>query len=236
MKSCSEMTSSVFSRIEEYKKKKEKRRRLIAKAVLPVLGICLAVLIGGVYLAQEKYKPAEESAVNSEIEYSGENVIVINKIDGVSANRMYICLLLEDFVPMNKKELNEYFGIDVFPDVPSDMKEWDIENDSANYGIFRRNGGTGEVYHDGIVINYSNKDLSRNINIELAKGKYPYSCSTDFELCCEKSVIRGTEAVIGQSETGDYFIEFMYRNVGFHIIINGLSIEEIENVIESIVS
>lgn len=43
------------------------------------------------------------------------------------------------------------------------------------------------------------------------------------------------EVGIGQSDSGHYLVEFMYDNVGFRMIIEGLSIEEIEAVIDSLI-
>lgn len=238
MKSCSEMTSSVFARIEEYQRAKKRRNKLIAKSIIPVLGICLGVLIAIAAQPQKELKFAENTP-NPEIEEyisKEENIIIVNEIDGISADRAYICLLWEDFVPMTPSEMNDYYGTNVFPSVPEDLKSWaELENEHENYGIYRRNGGMGEVYHDGIVLNYSNEDFSRSINVELAKGGYPISCYGDFERYCEMSVISGNEVGIGQSDAGYYVVEFMYKDVGFRMIIEGLSIEEIESVIESLV-
>ncbi len=79
----------------------------------------------------------------------------------------------------------------------------------------------------GIVLNYSNEDLRRCINIETAKGKLPFCCYADFDEYCGKSVINGVEVNIGQSDSGYYLIEMMYRNVGFRMIIEDLTIEEV---------
>ena len=239
MKSCSEMTSSVFARIEEHKRAKERRNKLIAKTIIPILGLCLGVIIGIAVLPQEGAKTVENTSnltigeVNSKEE--NENIIIVNEIEGISADRMYICLLCEDFIPMTPSEMNDYYGTNVFPTVPEDLVSWnELENENESYGIYRRDGGTGEVYHDGIVLNYSNEDFSRGINIEIAKGKLPFTCYGDFERYCEMSVIRGIEVGIGQSDAGHYVVEFMYKDVGFRMIIEGLSIEEIEAVIESL--
>ncbi len=233
MKTCDEMTGCVFLRIEEYQRAKKKRNRLISKAVFSVIGICIAVITAVFALPHsEENTPLEP--INSTMISDGdkaENKIIINKIDSISSNRMYICLHSEDFVPMTDEELIEYYGTNVFPTVPEDLVEWERE---GSYGIFRRNGGTGEVYHDAIAMNYSNEDFSRSINIELTKNKFPFSCYGSFEIYYEKSIISGVEAYIGQTDNGYYLIEMMYRNVGFRIIIEGLTITEMEDMVESI--
>ncbi len=231
MKSCSEMTADVFMRIEEYRSLWAKRKKLIARAVIPVVGICIAAMM--LFTAKPEREYTAPLLSDSD---KYENRIVINQIEGIAADRMYICLLCEDFVPMNREELTEYYGTEVFPSVPEDLKSWDeIGSEPENFGIFRREGGTGEVYHDVTVLNYSNEDYTRNINIEFAKGKFPFTCYGDFGRFCEMSEICGVEVGIGQSESGHYLVEFMYNNVGFRMITDGLSIEETEAVIESLI-
>lgn len=236
MKTCSEMTSSVFLRIEEYKIKQKKRKAVIL-AVTPAIGILIAVMTVMLF-APNKTEIVTPTPLNTAIQSNTdkrENKIVVNKIDSISLERMYICLLCEDFVPMTKDEMNDYYGINVFPEVPVDLTEWESENNTANYGIYRRDGGMGEVYHDAIVLNYSDEDISRSVNIELAKGKFPFCCYGSFDEHCEKSIISGVEANIGQTDSGYYLIEMMYKDVGFRIIAEGLTTEEIEMVVGSLV-
>jgi len=60
-----------------------------------------------------------------------------------SADKMNIALMTEDFIKMNKQELCNFYGIDVFPTViPKDMNEVT----DAVYGIFKKDKGTGDIY------------------------------------------------------------------------------------------
>ncbi len=238
MKTCSEMTSNVFFRIEQHKIVRKKRKKIITSVLVPITGVFIAVVAVMLFAPNKALKPMPDS-VNSVIQSQTDklkNKIIVNKIDSISLGKMYICLLCEDYVPMTKEEVNEYYGMDIFPEVPKDLMPWDRENDSAGFGIYRRDGGTGEVYHDTITLNYSNDDFTRNVNIEIAKGKLPFCCNGSFEEHCEKSIICGAEALIGQNEDGYYLIEMMYKDVGFRFIIEGLTIEEIEGIIESLVN
>lgn len=161
-----------------------------------------------------------------------EDIIVINELESISSDRQNICLLVDDFVAMNKEQLTAYYGIDVFPEYPDDLKAWDEE---SNYGIYKREKGTGEVYWDGIVINYSNEDFSRNLNVEVEKGNLPFTCIADFSKIEEISVINGIEVGLGKNENGYYFAEMIYEGVGFRIIAQGLSEEEVVSVVKSLI-
>ena len=132
---------------------------------------------------------------------------------------------------MDKEALNEYYGINVFPSVPDDIKEWEDQQ----YGIFRRDGGVGEVYWDGTVIPYSNEDFSRTVNIEIDKDSLPLVDYAFYESAEEKSIISSTEVAIGQTPDGYYYAQFMYHNVGFQITANGLTQDEFVLVISSLI-
>lgn len=169
---------------------------------------------------------------NTEIVQASEDIIIINPVgDIISGDRADIALLKNDFIKMSREELADYYDTAIFPEVPSDLKEWD----EYRYGIYRRDGGTGETYYDNNVINYSNEDFSRSLNIEVSKGRLPVTDIADFYEISEKSKINGVEVGIGLSDAGYYFVEFIYNNTGFRIIGNGLSEEELITVITSLI-
>lgn len=168
-----------------------------------------------------------------------EDFIFINSYDGdlEDNGRRYdlYALMLDNFTRMTEEELCEYYGTNVFPEVPEDLSLWSSVTDGGSYGIYRREDG--EIYHDQNVINYSNLDdaMGRSINIEVAKGRLPFSCVGFFEYDCMKpSVIGGEEVYMAESGTY-YYAEFMHDNVGFRLIIHGLSEEEIVSVISSLI-
>lgn len=193
------------------------------------------VLIGGAPIGNDEAALEGEELLDGEAETvleEKQDGIIINELDNISSDRQNICLLVEDFVVMDKAELIDYYGINVFPDYPADLKEWEVE---SGYGIYKREKGTGEVYWDGIAINYSNEDFSRSLNVEVEKGSLPFTCIADFSKIKELSVINGTEVGLGKDENGYYFAEMICEGVGFRIITYGLSEEEFVSVIKSLI-
>lgn len=246
MKNYDETINAVFSRIDEYKTAQKYKRKMITKTVC---SICLVALIGfGVWqiglfdtaplptdnTSQPSISTKAKVSKNNKTDTPTEkkNDIVINKIDNIASHKYNICLLYNDLVIMNKEELKEYYGTDIFPAVPSDLLEWETEN---GYGIYKRDGGTGEVYWDNTVLNYSNDDFTRSVNIELSKDGMPYSDYGELSADCDKSIINNIEVGIGKTESSYYLVEFVYKNVGFRMIIEGLSEEEIVSVVASLI-
>lgn len=230
MKNYNEMANDVFRRRDEYITAQRKKRKNAIGITSSVMCFCLLAVIGFYGLSSEK----PNTEVNDET--TNSNTIVINKIDDISANKrqkMNICLLADDFIPMSKQDLIEHYKTDVFPIVPNDLKEIDGED---GYGIYRRNGGSGEVYFDQIVLNYDNSDFTRSINIELCKNKLPFSDYGSLDDNNDKSIINRTPVNIGLIDESTYMAEFIYRNVGFRIIFEGLSQEEMISVLTSIIN
>ena len=221
MKNCYEMVNSLFERREQYITEQKEKRRVMTRIAASVCCVCLVALLGfGMW--QEGESPNNPAA---------NNKIIVHQIDGLSATKMNICLLGDDFVEMNKAEVNEYYGINVFPTIPDDIKEWEDQH----FGIYKRNGGTGEVYWDGMVLNYSNEDFSRAVNIEVQKNALPVCDYGFLEATEEKSIINNAEVAIGESENGYCYAQFLYHNVGFQVIGEGLTQDEFVAVIASLI-
>ncbi len=248
MKSCHEMADRLLKRREQYEAEKRNRRKTLVQAITPICCVCLVALLGvGAWqggLLDNKPAPITDGTVYSatsgqDAESKGEsadnpqagNKIVINKIDSVSADRFNICLLNDDFVKMDQAAVNEHYGINVFPELPEGVFEWD----DAIYGIYKRNGGTGEVYWDQMVFNFDNEDFSRSVNIEVKKGSLPVYDWCFYEPVVEKSIINNLEIVIGQTENGNIYAKFMYHNVGFCVNTRGLTQDEFVAVLASII-
>ncbi|MGI5897509.1 MAG: hypothetical protein ACOX6U_11305 [Oscillospiraceae bacterium] len=157
--------------------------------------------------------------------------IRINPIGPRLVPRADIGLNWEDFVPMSNQQLYDYFGINIFPTPPEGCTEWGSETED---GIFRRDGGSGEVYYDTIILNYSNEDYTKGLHLEAAKGRLP---PTDvlFSGESQPSVINGQEVYIGLTEDGAfYYAEFFYQGVGFRVNAEGLAQEEFVAVLKSV--
>ncbi len=243
MKNYNEVANSVFVRRDKYETEKKNRRRFIAKTVTPICCICLVALLGvgvwqGGLFENKSTQIANDSIYPGEVDHYGpnespsKNKIVINNITSFSADRSKLNFELkqDDFVKMDKAEINDYYGIEIFPTVPSDIKEWEDEF----YGIYRKDGGSGDVYWDQTVLNYSNEDFTRSVNIEIKKGSLPvldYGFGKSSE---EKSIINTWEVVIGYSESSGYHAIFMYKNVGFCVNAKGVSQDEFIAVLSSI--
>lgn len=255
MKTYNEMANSALQRIEEHEKMQRNRRKLIAKTVVPVLGIGVIMAAG---IAMRQVGKTQGNEVNSDnlkltaqagegnsdntgVTASKENAIdnadkiIINDIDGVEADKMNINLSADDYVKMTVSELNDYYGMDIFPTVPSDLVSWDKADDFNGYGIWRRDGGTGEVYWDQSVLNYSNTDFTRSVNVEVAKGQLPVMDFGVSETEAAKSVISNTDVYLGRSELGYFQARFICNDTGFVITTEGLSQDEVIEVIRSVI-
>ena len=155
--------------------------------------------------------------------------IFLNRISAVSAYKLKIDLLEEDYIAMTLDEMNAYYGANVVPTVPADILPWEDQKG----GIFKRDGGTGDVYWDQNLLNFSNKDFTREVHLEFAKGKYPL---IDYHTFSGKkmSVINGTEVLIGKSEADWYYAKFMHKNVGFVLDANGVTQDEFVAILVSL--
>ncbi len=246
MKSYNEMVDSLFSRKAHYDAKRKQNLRVFIGTgsalccVCAVALLCFALTDGGakeppVTMADAIYPGIKDTfdELNGESmdNPAANNKIVVNQISNVTADRQSICLWLDDFVRMDKTQLNEYYGINVFPQVPGDIPEWDDQV----YGIYKRDGGTGEVYWDCMVLNYANEDFTRKVNLEFQKDTLPVLDYVFLNGAEEKSVINNVEVMIGLSENGRYYGEFMYQNVGFCVNATGVTQDEFVDILSSII-
>ena len=248
MKNYNEVANSVFERREQYETEKKNKRKILTRTLTPVCCFCFMMLLGiglwqgGMFnttppqtaddaIYQGIKDNFDENNGESANNPTANNKIVINHIVSFSNDKMNIALLLDDFIKMDKAAVNEYYGINVFPEVPADIPEWK----DATYGIYKRNGGTGETYWDQMVLNYDNDDFSRGVNLEIKKGSLPLLDYVFGESAEEKSIINNWEVVIGLSEDGYYHAVFMYQDVGFCINARGLTQDEFVAVISSII-
>ena len=243
MKNYNEIANNVLERRDKFETEKRNRRRFIAKTVTPICCICLIALLGvsvwqGGLFKDNSTQIANDSIYPGLVDHYGpdesptENKIIINNITSSSMDRVKIDYEIrpKDFVKMDKSEINAYYGVNIFPTVPNDIKEW---NDSV-YGIYKKNGGIGEIYWDQAVLNYSNEDFTRGVNIEIKKDTLP---TLDYvnESLGETSIINNWNVTIGYCEQNHYYqANFIYKNVGFCVNTYGLTQDEFITVISSI--
>ena len=249
MKNSEEMVNSLLERREQYNAEQKRKRSIITRTVTSMCCVCLIALLGfgmwqgGMFnttppdqTVEDALYPGikdnfDESKGESPNNPAANNKIVINTINGISADKMNIALMVDDFVEMSREEMIEYYGVDYIPDVPADIQPWEDERS----GIYRRNGGTGEVYWDADILNYSNEDFTRSVHIEVDKGSYVLQDYLFFKGTEEKSIINNFEVLIGLSENGYYYSEFMYNGVGFCIDAEGVTEDEFVAIIASII-
>ncbi len=236
MKNYSEMANDIFRRRDEYEIKLNKKRKVIKRAAVSAGSFCVAVVLG-FYVAESGLLSKSPGTDLEDAVYPGtqdyfdeSNKIVISPIEGVSDGRMDIARFREDFIRMEKEELNKYYGTNVFPEVPEDLKEW-----GQVYGIYRREGGKGELYCDRNQITYDNGDISRSLNVSVETAGVPANTPVFYDKIPEKSVINGISVAIAKSKRGNLYSEFTYKNTCFFIFATGFSDEEFVSVIKSLI-
>ena len=258
MKNHDELTNDLLERRDRYVADQKRKRKTVMSITTSFCCVCLVALLGfgmlqgGMFgttppiIGGEQTLSGDNSNLNPN-EYTGlndnkqnqngqvsipnNNEIIINYIEGISADKMNIALMLNDRIEMSIEELREYYGVNYVPDVPADIKMWPDQSGE----IFRRNGGTGEVYWDGNGLNFSNEDFTRSVHVEVDKGSYVLQDYLYFKGTEEKSVINNIEVVIGLTENGYYYSEFMYNGVGFLVDAEGVTEEEFVAIITSII-
>ena len=147
----------------------------------------------------------------------------------------------DDFVKMNTNALNDYYGVNVIPQLPKYM---DMVNDRGNLGLYRRDGGTGEVYIDINAYEYVSNEYfriydnggyhSQNITVEVMKGAIPESCEDLWLYPDLLSNINGTTVAIGEIGDRSFTAEFFVGDVGFHIVAYYITLDQLTDVISSL--
>lgn len=144
--------------------------------------------------------------------------------------KMFIALMKDDFIRMNDDEINAYYGVNIFPVVPTDLES----KADRSLGIYKRKT-SGELYYDGNRLQFSNADLSRQLAVNVDKDSLPFDFCNIFAKVQTRSIIKGVEVGIAQTPSGEMLAEFTYHNVGFRIFACGLTQEEFVEIVESIV-
>lgn len=245
MKSYEEMSRNVISRINEHDEKVKKQRKVLARVVAPISCVCL-IALAGFGISQFNNEPptlidntasqgVEDTSEDNREGAPSKNTIVINELEEIPADQeMLFALWTEDHITMTSEELNEYYGTNVFPTVPSDFTL-----QKGYYGIYKREGGTGELYWDVNKIQFSPERARRWIAVNVQKGVIPVDFMGVFNNPEEKSVINNVEVGIGRivDEYADiYYAEFMYKNVGFKICADSVTEEELISIIASLLN
>ena len=246
MKNIDETIQTVSDRIGQYHAKQKRRKDILVRTVTPLCCLCAIAVIGFAVWGQNQTPDAPQFTMEEPLSTTtptvttpsvteptqpiSSNKIIIHPMDNTIQSDMYIALLLDDFIPMNKEEMVAYYGCNVFPEFPDDISL----RENQHWGIYRKNQGTGEIYHDQIRQTYENEDQSRRLVVETRKGCLPFF---DFILLYdeeENSIINGHEVTIGLSEYG-YEVWFFYQGVGFYIFADGITEDELISIISSLI-
>jgi len=249
MKNYDETVNSVMEKINEYEIERKHKRKVLARTVGSLCCFCLTVLIGvgvwqsGIFgtetpIISESSAVGDNNSGTSQNQYESEqsnnnekNQILIQKVEKLPENstKMLIALMTDDFISMNCDEINEYYGLNVFPTVPSDLEDKD-----RNLGIYKRKIN-GELYWDTNRISYANADSSRCVVVNVDKNCIPFDFCDLFGNIQTRSEINNVEVGIARTPIGELYAEFMYQNTGFRIFAYGLTQDEFIGIITSII-
>ena len=161
--------------------------------------------------------------------------LVINEVPEIHMTRSNLALLPDDFVSMSKQEIVDFYGFDFFPkSIPSDM----TEAPETAFGLYKRNGGTGEVYHSANLAWYINADFSREIQVEIDKGQLPLTDIAFLGGEHEKSNINGVDMVIKRwvDSAGEvrFVAEMMFQGNGLRVSSRGFTQAEFIDTVSSL--
>lgn len=179
MKNYNEIADSVFSRRDKALEEKANRRKTAKNIILPVVCLC-AVIGAAIGIGQLEWgKEIVPSQTAPTAGATGtQHKIVINTTLPEGADSYSgiadICYDIKDYVPMTKDELRAFYGTEIFR-VPDDMAEYVGHlgaGKAALYGIYRADGGTGDVLNDNLLIIYTNRESKegRTLEIEISKS------------------------------------------------------------------
>lgn len=256
MKSYEEVTDSLLERRNRYMAVKTRRRKKVTIVATSLCCCCLVSILNfGIWKSStlqsgspvamdstvagnydSDLNGSEQLTTNSNME-TGDNpnvidqseiyILEIEKLPNVS-EKMFFALMCDDFIPMDHDEIIAYYGVNIFPIVPSDLKGKDIA-----LGIYKRKS-SGELYYDGNRMEYLNVDSSRGVAVNVDKDCMPFDFCNIFANIQTRSIINNIEVGIAQTPMGDMYAEFMYQNVGFRIFACGLTQEELIAAIASL--
>ncbi len=167
-----------------------------------------------------------------------ENPIKFNIITELPAAEVIIDKLeieknKKDIVKLNYEQAKEYFGTELHPALPERLVPWD---DCNEFEIYKSNRGTGEVYSDVFIMNYSDTTMECHVNIEGAKDRYHIKDIEDwYDGTFELSLISDEQVYLAHNiQTDYYFAEFVHKGVGFRMIMAGLSKNEAITAVKSL--
>ena len=252
MKNYEEITSKLLERKDRYEaEQKRKRKYIIGTAA--TLCCCGLVAVAGIGIWQRSRPQNEPPVISDTSDANGhftestfsqigtdeptqipvsDNLINIQQVEKLPdiQNEMLFALMMDDCIEMDGTEICKYYGVNIFPAVPDDLKG----KEEPFFAIYKRKQ-TDELYWDTNSISYTNEDFSRYVCVGVDKSCMPFDFLDMFSADETRSVINGIEVGIAQTSHGDLYAEFMYKDVGFRVVSNGLSENEFITVIASLI-
>lgn len=210
-------------------KEEENKEVYINKYFMYILPACLIIFICAV--SSIPLKPTHDKDVfldsittTDEVVELNDNNIKINKIDNTSLARLDADIqeITNDINMLWPNFLKD--GINI-------PKSLNKSNASAIYT--RKDQNSNYDILNCYVYNYFNENQTKNIRLAFSSNTKPIR-DYYFDEVGEFSQIKDTKLVIYQFES-TYFTEFKYQNYNFDIETNNISLEELKNLLTSII-
>lgn len=201
MKNDQEMASNALCRIQELNQMKMLRNKSYLKKTIELT--ILTLITGILYFSYQTQN-------NSSLDVT-----------------CYTPLSQEDFIPLDKHALTNYYNLDIFHAILDDLI---LDSSQNHYGIYQKDE---EIYCDQNEIDYMTKDKTQSLRIILKKDAIPsldYVIAESLNTC----LIDGLELQYGSNNKGYLYAQFLYQDVGFCLIGYHLSENELFSIITSL--
>lgn len=199
--------------------KKNERKIKMFKILKYALPVCTILIIGSIFIFNNSNNSLLKLNNSNKEEYKN---IVVNKIDNLGAATLDADIKTIPNEKINISELNNL-------SIPNDL------NISDKYSIYSRKDKTSDYnILNCYVYEYYKEDSLRSIRIAFSDKNKPIRDYYFSEEGVKKSLINEIELAVYQYEEL-YFTEFVYKGYNFDIETSNISLEELTNLLETIV-
>lgn len=164
---------------------------------------------------------------------SAESPVSLTKTDNLPQTRaMLWALHTDDSVPMDAEGIEEYYGFRIDPALPEDLTARE-----SNPRIYRRDGGSGEIYWDLNSFTFENADQSRGITVSLTRefGSSVFDLWNIFPDPSASTVLNGIPVYFGVTESEEYFAYFTLGRSEVFAFSFGLDLDEFFTAVNSLI-
>jgi len=198
-----------------------KELRKMSKFLKYVLPVCFLTIFCSVLMLHNTMSSFKEE---------NKNTIHINKIDILGSTK--IDARMDARIEKSLLDCQDITFISILKDgirVPDDLNQF------QEYEIYTKKAKTSEyTILNCYVYNYSNSDSKRDIRIAFSNTNHPVRDYRFSEESRERSIINNYELFIYQYED-IYFAEFTYKDYYFDIETQGITIQELTALLESVI-